>query len=963
LLMISSVPFLKEIAHLLYQSGDYDITETCILFPNKRARLYLSKYIGEISEKPVLAPRYLTINEMMEKLSGYFYADRWTLLFELFDVYSEVTGSKDSFDTFYPYSEALLADFDEIDKYLINAGDLFQNLAGLKSIDGRFNYLSDDQIRAIQRFWSTFDPEQISDGQNAFLSLWDALPDVYRKLKENLHNANMGYEGMVYRNAAEKIESGEVRDELEYQKYIIVGFNALNSCEERLFRYLKNSGKAEFFWDYDSWYMNSGIHEAGFFLRKNLKNFPQAKPVNHENLTSKKKRVVCIPVPSNTGQASVLPLVLNNTGDHDIRNSDGTVVVLADESLLIPVLYSIPGHINEVNVTMGYPLWGSAVFHLINSLYELIRNSKKGPDYSSSWHYKDVLAIISNPLLKNVYGDLHEKIRQKVTDQNKIYLSQEDISRYLPDDMIFSYKLTGSNLVEFLLEMTGDLIRRMPGTEEKSAFINSVNGEVLFRVYTFLTRLHDILTERSYSPEMVTLFSLLRKMMRTMHVPFNGEPLAGLQVMGLLETRTLDFEHVIILSANEGVLPRASESPSFIPRNLRVGFGLPAMEHNDAIYSYYFYRLIQRAENITLVYDNTSGGLRTGEPSRFIHQLRYEMNLPVEEITHVTGVSHIPVIPVIIEKKNEIADAILKYTGNNDKVLSPSAMNEFLNCSLRYYFHHIAGLPEPEEVSEEIDARMFGNILHKAMKLIYDGFGTSLVTAERLEALMKDDKAIYRALDKAINIELYHDKSGADNQRAEGYNLIIRQILRKYIHQHISAESKAGPFSIIGLESRYTALFPILVNGKPYQLRIGGIIDRIDNFKGRIRIIDYKTGQTKHGFSTIESLFDVGGNLRNDAVFQVLLYACIYKKLFPGSTIMPALAFVRDSHLNDYSFNILSGREVLDSYNSVSREFEDLLQVHLQKLFNMQEPFKQTENYKLCRYCPYNAICRREEIN
>jgi hypothetical protein len=961
--MMYSVPFLQEIADLLYKSGDYDITETCILFPNKRARLYLSKYIGEISDKPVLAPRYLTINEMMEKLSGYSFADRWTLVFELYDVYSEVTGSKDSFDTFYPYSEALLADFDEIDKYLVNADDLFQNLSGLKSIDGKFNYLSDDQIRAIQRFWGTFDPDHMSQGQNTFISLWDAVPDVYRKLKEHLREANLGYEGMVYRSAAENLENDAVHPGLEYQKYIIVGFNALNACEERLFRYLKSTGKAEFFWDYDSWYINNGIHEAGFFLRENLKNFPQLKPINHDNLIIKKKQVLCMPVSSNSGQALVLPFALNHTGVTGEGHSESTAVVLADESLLIPVLYSIPGHINDVNVTMGYPLWGSAIFHLFNSLYELVRNAKRGPEFGTSWYYKDVLAIINNPLLEYVYGDLHVKIRKKVIEHNLIYLGQEDIIQYLPDDMIFSNRLTALNLVEFLLEMTGNLIRRLPGTEEKSAFINSVNFEVLYRVYTFLTRLHDILAERSYTPEVATLFSLIRKMMRTMHIPFSGEPLAGLQVLGLLETRTLDFDHVIILSANEGVLPKASELPSFIPRNLRVGFGLPTMEHYDAIYSYYFYRLIQRAEYVTLVYDNSTGGLRTGEPSRFIHQLRYEMNLPVEEITPVASVIHIPVKPVIVEKTDEIADSILKYAGNNDKVLSPSAMNEFLDCSLRYYFHHIAGLPEPEEVSEEIDTRMFGNILHKAMKLIYDGFGTSLVTADRMAALIKDEKTIDTALDEAFNIELYHDKSGKGNRRAEGYNLIIRQILRKYVHQNISAESKTGSFSIISLENRYSTLFSVPVNGKSYQLRIGGIIDRIDNCGSRTRIIDYKTGQAKHGFSTIESLFDNGENLRNDAAFQVLLYACIYNKLYPGSRIMPALAFVRDSHLDSYSFNILSGKEVLDNYNSVSMEFEELLQVHLERLFNMQEPFKQTEKLKVCRYCPYKAICRREEFN
>ena len=640
-------PFLKEIAGILLEPGKFDILSTCVVFPNKRARLYFSKYIGELTVKPVWAPRYFTISELMEKVSGSFYADRLTLLFELFDAYIKVTGSGESFDTFYPYSETLLADFDEIDKYLVNAHDLFRNLSDLKSLDGRFNYLNDDQLAFIRRFWSTFDPERPSEGQSGFVSLWESLSGIYDEFKDRLKGKNLAYEGMAYRNAVENLDTQQ--SDFGAGKYLIVGFNALNTCEEKLFRYLKNNNQAEFYWDYDSWYTNNEIHEAGYFIRRNLKNFPQTVSFDHDNLTRSPKNVMFIPVASNSRQTAVLPQVLERMAIREPEAIENTALVLADEGLLIPALYAIPGFIKEVNVTMGYPLAGSAVFSLIDSLYSLNRNSRKGNDGKPRWHFTDVLAVISNPMLKKLYGSRVEALKEAALNRHMMYVGPDDIIQDQREDFVFNNALH-EDTCSYLVDVFTGIIRLQASGEEKAGMADPLQVELLFQVYTFLIRLQDVLKGRDIFPGTELIFRLIRNMMRKMHVPFSGEPLAGMQILGLLETRTLDFDNVILLSANEGVLPKPADKPSFIPYSLRAGFGLPTPEHHDAIYAYYFYRLIQRATNIALVYDSSSGGMRTGERSRFLHQLYYEMQLPVTEISIESSISTIPVKSISIEK-------------------------------------------------------------------------------------------------------------------------------------------------------------------------------------------------------------------------------------------------------------------------------------------------------------------------
>jgi len=515
------------------------------------------------------------------------------------------------------------------------------------------------------------------------------------------------------------------------------------------------------------------------------------------------------------------------------------------------------------------------------------------------------------------------------------------------------------NTIYYLLEIVTSIIRELPGGSKKAS-ADPIQVEILFGVYTYLVRLRDILEKHKVLPGTAVLFRLIRKMLRSMRIPFSGEPLAGLQVLGILETRTLDFDNVIVLSANEGTLPKPSEKPSFIPYNLRAGFGLPTPEHHDAIYAYYFYRLIQRARKVALVYDASSGGLQTGERSRFLHQLFYEMKPGIEELQVGSSISQIPVKSVIIHKTGEVIKTLSGYLGDSGRSFSPSAINEFLNCPVKFYFHYIAGLPQPKEVAEDVDARLFGNLIHNSLRRIYEQFGKELVTGEKIRTVRNDEELIYNAIDRAFCEELFGDKDGTGNRKPAGYNLLVRQVLFTYIKQFLNTEINSAPFIVRSLEERHYVSIPIVAIGRESKVTVGGVIDRIDQKDNSLRILDYKTGGVKDRFNSVESLFSGGEKERNDAVFQVLLYSYVYDKLHPGENIVPGLFFLRQCHQDNFSASIEMGnRKKLEDYSMVGNEFEIRLKVALEELFNLEVPFVQTSNLKTCRYCPYAGICRR----
>lgn len=943
-------PFLKEIATFLLDPAKYDLSKTCVVFPNKRARLYLARYLGELTPKPVWAPRYMTINELMESMSGWIYADRLTQLFELFRVYARLTGSKESFDSFTQYGEPLLADFDEIDKYLAEARDLFSNLEGLKAMEGRFGYLSEEQVAAIRRFWSTFEPEP-SAGQKSFVSLWNILEPLYEGFREGLSAKGLAYEGMAYRKVVEMLSAKESGLRFPYEKYLFVGFNALNRCEERLFRYLKNTGRAEFYWDYDSWYINNEIHEAGFFIRQNLKEFPPTREINHENLISKDKQIYFLSVPSNAGQARSIPMVFDMLGIDS--NPLHTALVLADENLLIPVMYAIPGTVKDLNITMGYPVAGSSVFSLVDTLVSLDRNRRSSAGVDS-WYYRDVLALLGNPLLKGRFEDEYYRIREQVAKHQTIYLGYSDIFR---EGQGIPLPVEADDACNYLLGVTEDLVRQ--SVEQKG---DRVQQEILYQLFLFLTRLNDLIREQDFSPDRDTLFRFVKRMLKTLHIPFSGEPLSGLQLLGILETRTLDFDNVIILSMNEGVMPRTTGMNSFIPHGLRFGFGLPVSGHQDSIYAYYFYRLIQRASKVVLVYDSSTGGLRTGERSRFLHQLDYELPVPIINLKPSFGIERLTIPAIRVEKNGQVATALTRYTGENKTPLSPSAINEYLNCSLRFYFHHLAGLPQPEEVAEEIDARLFGILLHKAMQILYGKFGTATVSADELKSLLGPGAWAEQSVDMAFNEVLSGGTPGHD-PKMEGFGLIVRQVITAYVKNLVKADMAAAPLTLLGVEKQVKVPVTVDTPEGPCTLEIGGIIDRIDMVGGKSRIVDYKTGSVKDGFRNVAALFDNGDQARNDAVFQVFVYAMVFGKVTGEASIMPSLCFVRGSHADDFAYSIRFGekKQSLQDYMEVKEEFETLLMDTLTTLFDSRIPFVQTTRSLTCQNCPYAMICGKEE--
>lgn len=957
---MQKVPFLKEIASYLLKSANYDLGKTCIVFPNKRARIYFSKYLGELTDTPIWAPRYQTINELMESLSGMVYADKLTLAFELYKLYGEITSSKEGFDLFYPFCETLLADFDEIDKYMIHADDLFQNLSSLKTMEGRFSYLTEEQITAIRRFWKTFNPEQVSTGQETFLTIWNILPELYRRFRERIGETGLAYEGMAYRHVAEKIRSSDGYPELDYEMYMFVGFNALNYCEEVLFRFLKNAGKAVFLYDYDTYYTSNSIHEAGYFIRKNLKNFPQVLKLDHDNLKTVSKRIVFLPVSSNVGQAKVLPSILKELPDVPGNHSDHTAIVLADESLLLPVLYSLPRKAGDINITMGYPASETAAFTLIDSLYELHRHARKDQKGAVAYHYRNVLSVINNPLLNNIFNEASCGIRKKISSFGQAFIPSAWVRDLTGDNVVFRDIDKQGHASGYLTGVFDHIIKTWLAEKDEEHAVSQMQLEGLFQTYTFVTRLQDVISNTAVEPGIEGYFRLVRRLLHHYRIPFSGEPLAGMQVMGILETRTIDFENVVILSVNEGILPRSQHFPSFIPHNLRFGFGMPTAEHQEAIYAYYFYRLLQRAKNIVLIYNDSADGLRTGECSRFLHQLRYETGNPVEESAFVFNVSRIRSKNIIIEKDERVMNVLAKYFGPGGKVLTPSAINEFLNCSLKFYFHYVSGLPQNDEVTDLVDQRLFGNLLHKSMKGLFESLGSEHADQEMLELLLAQHDRIERVVEEAFREEWHGQGSTGLPVKIEGFNLIIKQILIKYILQLLKYDRSLAPFEIISLEKPFQTGFHLKYGNTQQEIRLGGIIDRIDRHKGSVRILDYKTGRIKNSFPDVESLFAAKDRERYDAVLQVLIYTLVYSRLFPEKHLVPGLVFIRESHKDTFSYNIKYGkRQVALNFSQLSHDLEEQLKWHLARIFDEGEPFSQTEISRICSYCSYSGICHR----
>ncbi len=946
-------PFLQIVSENIYSQFKDDLSKLCIVFPNRRAALYFNKYLSVQIDKPVWTPAYYTINEFFQKYSNFQLADDLYLIFNLYQVYKKIKKTEESFDNFYHWGEMLLNDFDEIDKNLINPKDLFQNLKNLKAIHESFQYLTDEQLEAIRSYWQSFNIDQYSKHQQDFISVWEILYTVYSQFKEMIKEDNYAFEGMIYREVVDNIDNINFN---QYEKYIFIGFNALNECEKKVFHYLKNSKKALFYWDYDEYYLENKIHEAGYFLRKNIVDFPNSISDDiYSNLMSEKK-IDFISVSSDIAQVGVINNIIKEYNNIGINGRSNSVIVLADEQLLIPTLHNIPDEIEDINVSMGYPLLSTPVYSLFENLVNLQKNIKENKNGFTVFYYNDIISVLNHQYIKLfISDDFHDSISELI-QQNRIYIQKSDLKHSELTDFIFTKQESTLKFTEYILEIFRRISLKI-NELDKSEIVKGLEREFIYSLYLAIKRLDDIIKKYKVELKLETYIRLLRKIIRNIRIPFVGEPLKGLQILGILETRTIDFENIIILSSNEGILPKVRVASSFIPYNLRRGFGLPTVKNQDSIYAYYFYRIIQRAKNISLVYSTKTDVASTGEMSRFLYQMKYNKDFKINELNFDYSITPLKIRPIQVLKNEKILDKLYQISGNMEgKYLSPSALNTYIDCRLRFYFKYIVGIDEFEEIHEEVEAVDFGNILHSTIQELYNPYLNKNVSEEILDKIRNDKDLIEKVVENAFQNEYYRSKSIIE---ITGSNLIIKEIIIKYVKQILEMDKKYIPIVPLSLEDKYI----IKQKVNEHEIYIGGKIDRIDKINGQVRITDYKTGKGELSFGEIDKLFIRENENRNKAAFQAFLYSYLYSKIKQDNNIMPSLYFVLDLFKNDFSYKLKMKDGKLNvsinSYMEIKKDFEENLFNLLCELLNPEIPFSQIENTKICQYCPYKIVCQR----
>lgn len=956
--------FLKLVAADLYKHTKGNLTHTAVVFPNKRAGLFFNEYLAQESDSPIWSPAYVSISELFRSLSPWEVGDPVKLVCELYKIFRRETQSTETLDDFYFWGEMLISDFDDADKNKVDTDKLFSNLQDLRNIMDDYTFIDDEQEEAIRQFFQNFSIERRTALKERFISLWDVLGNIYKGFRESLASQNIAYEGMMYRHVIEHLDV----DKLPYEKYVFVGFNVLNKVEHTLFTQLKDAGKAVFYWDYDEFYMKENrqavTHEAGEFIRRNLRDFPS--PLSGElfkNL-SKPKEVHYIASSTENAQARYLPQWIRNNLTTPEKE---TAVVLCNEALLQPVLHSLPAEVKHVNITMGFPLSQTPVYSFLIALLELHTH---GFNFKSGrYTFQSVVTLLKHPYTRQLTGQA-ELLEKELTRNNRFYPLPGELGKDEFLTRLFT-PLSGNlnlciRLSETLQQVAGIYQANTSGTEDTDAF-NQLYRESLFKAYTTINRFRTLIEEDELTVQSETFRRLLVKVLSATNIPFHGEPAIGMQVMGVLETRNLDFRHLVLLSVNEGQLPKSGGDSSFIPYNLRKAFGMTTIEHKIAVYAYYFYRLLQRAERITLMYNTSSDGLNRGEWSRFMLQFLIEWPHPITRQFLEAGQSPQGTSPITVEKTPDVMrrmQSLFDVRANPKAKFSPSALNYYLDCPLKFYYRYVAGLSAPDEVSAEIDSATFGSIFHYAAEHIYKDLTThgKVINKEALETLLRNEVKLQDYVDTAFK-KLFFNVPQNEKPEYNGVQLINSAVIARYLKQLLQNDLRYAPFTFIASEMEVDEPIDIQTPKGVIKSRIGGIIDRMDSKDGTLRIVDYKTGGDTDTPPHVESLF-IPDKKRSNYVFQTFLYAAIMCRKQPTMKIAPALLYIHRAATETYSPVIQMGeprkpKEAVEDFSKYEKEYRERLQGLLEEIFNPEKSFAQTEIIEKCTYCDFKALCKR----
>lgn len=954
--------FIAELAERILRENDGKLDEVTIVFPNRRAGLFFRQALSTMIQKPLWMPQVASMQDFVGQFSSLRQIDTLEAIFCLYEVYKTHQKNDETFDQFFFWGEMILRDFEEIDQYLVNPGHLFTSIKTQKELDEEFYFLDEEDKRTIQSFWSSFLPKT-TKSQEAFLETWKILLPIYTEFKQLLEARGEAYGGMVYRMVAEQLtpEKGAAA-----RKLYFAGFNALTFAEEKIIKHFVLEESAQVIWDLDDYFFSNPRQEAGFFLRAYAKDpvlgktFPEELPKRFEQPKSIEATGVSLEV----GQTKALAELLTELSQQSTFNPQTTVVVLPKEHMLFPTLHAIPDGIDKVNITMGYPLKDTPVYSLLESVL-VLQSMRKDSVLGTSFYYKPLVELLEHPLLYVLEEERINELVKEIKGRNRITLYQEELQLKHPVfDLIFQRP---NNAFDYLMAILKHLYDTWKDKQ------HDLELEFISRFYLHVGQLNHMMGERTKDLSYDFLIKLFRRLARTLKIPFTGEPLNGLQVMGILETRNLDFENVFILNMNEDSWPAAPRRGSFIPYNIRKAFDLPVFDHQDAIYAYLFYRLLQRAKKVHFFYNTVAEFNVNGELSRLVQQLEVESGYEIKKRILASPIKTqapqsitIQKSPVIMGKMERYLEGFDGSRDNRPSAFTPSAINTYLDCRLKFYFKYVEKLYEPDVVQEEMDPMVFGNILHDSMELLYKDF----IKREKRDIVYQHDFfGIKGGVSGAIN-QAFIKHYGIKNEKKfklEGRSIIAADILRKFIDKILDYDEQYAPFKVIGLEANsrdgYVLSFPILADGKAREVKLKGIIDRIDIKEGKVRVIDYKTGRDEKSFANLISLTDREDNRRNKAVFQVFFYSYLFMKKYEGAydQIEPGLFNSRDLFSKDFEWKISDTRQKIgvSQFSQYAEGFEGLLSEVLTEMYDPSGVFDQTEDRKKCGFCPYREICGR----
>lgn len=961
--------FLQLVAQDLYKKTGNDLSRTVVVFPNKRASLFFNEQLAAQSDRPLWSPTYVSISDLFRQLSPWKAGDPIRLVCELYRVFREETKSEETLDDFYFWGELLISDFDDVDKNLVDADRLFGNLQDLKNIMDIPDYLSQEQEEAIQEFFRNFSIEKRTELKEKFISLWDKLGDIYRHYRKRLAELGIAYEGMMYRQVMEELDT----QRLDYDRYVFVGFNVLNRVEQAFFLRLQEAGKAWFYWDYDVFYTRRPSeanppykHEAGEFILRNLKLFPNQLPESCLDVMSRPKQIRFLSAPTENAQARFLPQWMKGLKLPEGAQQKENAVVLCNEAMLVPVLHTLPEEVKDVNITMGFPLAQTPVYSYINALTELQTDGYRTD--SGRYVYEAVMAVLKHPYVRQLSTEA-EKLERRLTKDNRFYPLPSELKADAFLEQVFTPQNGQKALCTWLTERIKDVsvLYRNESEEEGKDIFGQLYRESLFKSYTLVNRLLNLLeTGELEGVRTGTLKRLMNRLLTAANIPFHGEPAIGMQVMGVLETRNLDFKNLIVLSLNEGQLPKAGGESSFIPYNLRKAFGMTTIEHKNAVYAYYFYRLMQRAENVTLMYNTSTDGLNRGEMSRFVLQFLVEWPHEIRREYLEAGQSPQAERTIRVEKTEEMVERMCQRY-NVEKhpkaFFSPSALNTYLDCRLRFYYRYVAGLKLPEEVTAEIDSALFGTIFHRSAELVYTELTEhgKEIRKEDLERLLKNEVKLQGYVDRAFKEEFFHVPE-EEQPEYNGTQLIHARVIASYLRQLLRNDLNYATFSMEGMEQEVKEVMEIDTPAGKLKIQIGGTIDRMDSKDDTLRIVDYKTGGAPKTPENIAQLFTPAEG-RPNYIFQTFLYAAILCRK-QAKKVAPALLYIHRAAQDTYSPVIEMGaarqpKQPVNNFSFYEDEFRERLQQLLEEIFSLHTPFDQTEQTRQCEYCDFRRLCRR----